>query len=55
MNITRGWHVPHETLDLKPIFHWKWGSRWLPNANEIYTQKKKCTWRTPGILRSGGI
>ena len=22
-----------------PIFHWKWDSRWLPNANEIYTQK----------------
>ena len=21
---------------LKPIFHWKWGSRWVPNANEIY-------------------
>ena len=19
-----------------PIFHWKLGSRWLPNANEIY-------------------
>ena len=24
---------------LKPIFHWKWGSRWLPNANEIQPQK----------------
>ena len=23
-----------------PIFHWKWGSLWLPNANEIYTHKK---------------
>ena len=34
---------------LKPIFHWKWGSRWLPNANEIYTQKKKCTWPTQEI------
>ena len=32
---------------LKPIFHWKWGSHWLPNANEIYTKKKKCTWPTP--------
>ena len=20
---------------------------WLPNANEIYTKKKKCTWPTP--------
>ena len=29
------------------IFHWKWASRWLPSANEIYTQKKKCTWPTP--------
>ena len=25
---------------LKPIFHWKWGSRWLPNTNEIYTKKR---------------
>ena len=23
----------------QPIFHWKWGWRWLPNANEIYTKK----------------
>ena len=35
------------TLFIKPIFHWKWASRWLPNANAIYTQKKKCTWPTP--------
>ena len=28
---------------LKPIFHWKWGSRWLPNANEINTKRMKCT------------
>ena len=34
---------------LKPIFHWKWGSRWLPNANEIYTKKMKCTWPTQEI------
>ena len=32
-----------------PIFHWKWGSRWLPNANEIYTKKKKWTWPTQEI------
>ena len=32
---------------LKPIFHWKWGLRWLPNANEIYTKKMKCKWPTP--------
>ena len=31
-------------MSLKPIFHWKWGLRWLPNANEIYTKKMKCTW-----------
>ena len=29
-----------------PIFHWKWGLRWLPNGNEIYTKKMKCTWPT---------
>ena len=33
-----------DVLILKPTFHWKWGSRWLPNANEIYTQTMKCTW-----------
>ena len=32
---------------LKPIFHQKLGSRWLPNANEIYTKDMKCTWPTP--------
>ena len=32
---------------LKPIFHWKWSSRWVPNANEIYTKNMKCTWPTP--------
>ena len=26
-------------LGLKPIFHWKRGSCWLPNANEINTEK----------------
>ena len=31
---------------LKPIFHQKLGSRWLPNANEIYTKNMKCTWPT---------
>ena len=34
-------------LIYKPIFHWKWGSRWVPNANEIYTKNMKCTWPTP--------
>ena len=24
----------------QPIFHWKWGWRWLPNANEIYKKKR---------------
>ena len=34
-------------VNVKPIFHWKWGSRWLPNGNEIYKKKIKCTWPTP--------
>ena len=32
---------------IKPIFHWKRGSRWVPNANEIYTKNMKCTLPTP--------
>ena len=32
---------------LKPIFHWKLGSHWLPNANEINTKYMKCTLPTP--------
>ena len=34
---------------LKPIFYWKLGSRWLPNANEINTKNMKCTWPTPEL------
>ena len=34
---------------VKPIFHRKLGSRWVPNANEIYTKKKKYTWPTPAF------
>ena len=26
--------------DPTPPIYWKWGSRWLPNANEIYTKKR---------------
>ena len=26
-------------IGFKPIFHWKLGLRWLPNANEINTKK----------------
>ena len=34
----------HYTIEtLKPIFHWKLGLRWLPNANEIDTKNMKCT------------
>ena len=33
----------------KPIFHWKWGSRWVPNANEIYTKNMKYTCPTPAF------
>ena len=32
---------------LKAIFHWKLGSRWLPNTNEINTKTMKCTGPTP--------
>ena len=32
--------------ELEPIFHWKVGLRWLPNANEINTENMKCTWPT---------
>ena len=34
---------------LKPIFHWKWGLRWVPNTNEIYTKNMKYTWPTPAF------
>ena len=46
-----GYHtyIPALYITLKPIFHWKWGSHWLPNANEIDTKKKKCTWPTQEI------
>ena len=37
----------HRPLGLKPIFHWKLGSRWLPNTNEINTKNMKCTWPMP--------
>ena len=40
-------HGNRHLRTFKPIFHWKWGSRWLPNGNEIYTKKKECTWPTP--------
>ena len=29
------------------MFHWKLGSLWLPNANQINTKNMKCTWPTP--------
>ena len=32
------------TKTLKPIFHWKLGLHWLPNANEINPKNMKCTW-----------
>ena len=34
-------------ISLKPIFHWKLGWRWLPNADEINTKNMKCTWPMP--------
>ena len=33
-------------IKLKPIFHWKLGSHWVPNANEIDTNNMKSTWPT---------
>ena len=30
--------------NLKPIFHWKLCSRWLPNASESDTNNMKSTW-----------
>ena len=32
---------------LKPLFLWKLGLRWLPNANETNTSNKKSTWPMP--------
>ena len=32
------------TSRLKPIFHCKLGSRWLPNANKMSTNNMKCIW-----------
>ena len=32
---------------LKPVFHWKARSCWLPNANKIDTNNMKCTCPTP--------
>ena len=39
---------------VKPIFHSKLGSRWLPIANEISTNNMKCTWpmQTLGTQRN---
>ena len=31
---------------IKPIFHCKLGSRWVPKANEMSTNNMKCTWPT---------
>ena len=41
------WEDDKIIQNLKPIFHRKWGSRWVPNANEIYTKNMKCTWPMP--------
>ena len=38
-----------DIFSLKPIFHWKLGSRWIPNASEIYTKEMKYTWPTPAF------
>ena len=42
-------YQPYRCTCLKPIFHQKLGSRWVPNANETYTKNMKCTWPTPAF------
>ena len=37
----------------KPIFHWKRGSRWLPNTNEFNTKKHEVYIPNAKILRLG--
>ena len=44
------WYI---TDNLKPIFHWKLGLRWLQNANEINTKNMKCTCPTPAPTPEG--
>ena len=46
-NISRRKGIFQWNMGLKPIFHRKLGSRWVPNANEIYTKNMKYTWPTP--------
>ena len=40
-------HTNIQVTNVKPIFHWKWGSHWVPNAN--YTKNMKCTWPMPAF------
>ena len=40
-------------ISLKPIFYWEWGSRWLPNANEIYPKRKEMYMANARNLRLG--
>ena len=42
--LVEGAGIRKSTFQLKPIFHWKLGLCWLPNANEIKTKNMKCTW-----------
>ena len=39
------------TYTLKPIFHWKLGLRWVPNADEIYTKKHEMYMANAKVLR----
>ena len=43
------YHTCQQVLTLKPIFHWKLGSRWVTNANEMNTYNMKSTWPTPAL------
>ena len=36
-------------LGFKPILHWKVGSRWVTNANEMNTNNMKSTWPMPAL------
>ena len=40
---------PYARDSTQPIFHWKWGSHWLPNAKKSEKKEKKCTWLTQEI------
>ena len=42
-HITTSRHISTQHESLRPIFHWKQGSCWVPNANKIDTNNMKST------------